>query len=46
LGRELMHNPFWALHAAEKLNINDAFSLWPEQYKWAVVRRAELGQYK
>ena len=44
LGRELMHNPFWALHAAEKLNITDAFSLWPEQYKWAVVRRAELGQ--
>ena len=46
LGRELMHNPFWALHAAEKLNITDAFSLWPEQYKWAVMRRAELGQYK
>lgn len=46
LGRELMHDPFWPLHAAEALGEADAFSLWPEQYRWAIVRRAELGQYQ
>lgn len=46
LGRELMHDPFWALHAAEALNEPDAFRLWPEQYRWAIVRRAELGRYE
>ena len=46
IGRELMHDPFWALHAAEALDQPDAFSLWPDQYRWAIVRRAELGQYE
>lgn len=46
LGRELMHDPFWALHAAEALDAEDAFQLWPDQYRWAIVRRAELGQYQ
>ncbi len=46
IGRELMHNPFWPLHAAEALEQEDAFALWPEQYRWAIVRRAELGQYE
>ena len=46
LGRELMHDPFWALHAAEALEQEDAFKLWPDQYRWAIVRRAELGQYE
>jgi hypothetical protein len=41
-----MHDPFWALHAAEALEQEDAFKLWPEQYRWAIVRRAELGQYE
>ena len=46
IGRELMHDPFWALHAAEALDQPDAFALWPDQYRWAIVRRAELGQYE
>ena len=46
IGRELMHNPFWALHAAEALDQPDAFALWPDQYRWAIVRRAELGRYE
>jgi 2,4-dienoyl-CoA reductase-like NADH-dependent reductase (Old Yellow Enzyme family) len=46
IGRELMYNPFWTLHAAETLGCDDAFDLWPEQYRWAVVRRAELGSYQ
>ena len=45
IGRELMYNPFWALHAAEALEAETAFDLWPDQYRWAVVRRAELGAY-
>ena len=46
IGRELMYDPFWALHAAEALDQSDAFALWPDQYRWAIVRRAELGQYE
>ena len=46
IGRELMHDPFWSLHAAEALDQPDAFALWPDQYRWAIVRRAELGRYE
>lgn len=46
IGRELMYDPFWVLHAAEALAVDDAFALWPDQYRWAVVRRAELGRYQ
>ncbi len=42
IGRELMYNPFWALHAAEALGCGDDLGDWPEQYRWAIVRRAEL----
>ena len=43
IGRELMYNPFWTLHAAEELMGEVAQDLWPDQYRWAIVRRAELG---
>lgn len=43
IGRELMYNPFWTLHAAEALDAEDMMASWPEQYRWAIVRRAELG---
>ena len=46
IGRELMHDPFWALHAAETLDQPNAFDLWPDQYRWGIVRRAELGRYE
>ena len=39
-------DPFWVLHAVEALEQEDAFKLWPDQYRWAIVRRAELGQYE
>ncbi|OED42454.1 hypothetical protein AB833_07425 [Chromatiales bacterium (ex Bugula neritina AB1)] len=42
LGREIMHNPFWPLHAARTLNADTEFDLWPKQYKWAVDRRAQI----
>lgn len=42
IGRELMYDPFWALRAAERLGADNATGLWPDQYRWAVARRAEL----
>ena len=42
LGRELMYNPFWPLHAAQELNTDDNYRLWPDQYRWAVNRRAAI----
>jgi len=42
LGREIMHNPFWPLHAAAALGVDDDFELWPPQYKWAVDRRSQI----
>jgi 2,4-dienoyl-CoA reductase-like NADH-dependent reductase (Old Yellow Enzyme family) len=42
LGRELMYNPFWPLHAAEQLGANPDNSLWPKQYAWAIIRRQEI----
>ncbi|MFA5662603.1 NADH:flavin oxidoreductase/NADH oxidase [Castellaniella sp.] len=34
LGRQMLFNPFWALHAAEHFGLTGAFSEWPEQYGW------------
>jgi 2,4-dienoyl-CoA reductase-like NADH-dependent reductase (Old Yellow Enzyme family) len=42
LGRELMYEPFWPLHAAETLGVDPDFKMWPEQYSWAVDRRAQI----
>jgi 2,4-dienoyl-CoA reductase-like NADH-dependent reductase (Old Yellow Enzyme family) len=42
IGRELMYNPFWTLHAAEALGADKAQANWPDQYRWAIVRRADL----
>lgn len=42
LGREIMHNPFWPLHAARTLGDDPEFDLWPKQYKWAVDRRSQI----
>lgn len=46
MGRELMYNPFWPLHAAQALKSDPAFDMWPDQYRWAVNRRAKLADYK
>lgn len=42
LGREIMYNPFWPLHAAQTLGVDPDFELWPPQYKWAVDRREQI----
>ena len=46
MGRELMYNPFWPLHAAQTLNSDPEFKLWPNQYRWAVNRREKIESYK
>ena len=46
MGRELMYNPFWPLHAAQALNADPEFDLWPEQYRWGVNRRAKIEEFK
>jgi len=42
LGREIMYNPFWPLHAAQALNADPDFSLWPP---WAVDRREQIRRF-
>jgi 2,4-dienoyl-CoA reductase-like NADH-dependent reductase (Old Yellow Enzyme family) len=42
LGREIMYDPFWPLHAAEKLGADPDYRMWPEQYAWAVDRREQI----
>ena len=42
LGREIMHDPFWPLHAAEALGVDPDYQMWPRQYAWAVDRRAQI----
>ena len=46
LGRELMFNPFWALHAARALEADPETGMWPEQYRWAVMRWNQLSEYR
>ncbi|MCP4486664.1 MAG: NADH:flavin oxidoreductase/NADH oxidase [Gammaproteobacteria bacterium] len=42
LGREIMYDPFWPLHAAQALGVDPDFKMWPKQYGWAVDRRAQI----
>lgn len=45
LGREIMHDPFWPLHAAETLGADADFKMWPKQYAWAVDRRSQIKSF-
>tara|TARA_E500000178_G_C16958891_1_gene725043 strand:+ start:135 stop:1223 length:1089 start_codon:yes stop_codon:yes gene_type:complete len=45
MGRELMYNPFWSLHAAQKLGADPDYKLWPSQYRWGVNRRAKIEKF-
>jgi 2,4-dienoyl-CoA reductase-like NADH-dependent reductase (Old Yellow Enzyme family) len=44
LGRELLFNPNWPLHAALKLGVDPEYRLWPESYGWWLARRAQLSE--
>lgn len=46
LGRELMYNPFWALHAAQALGADADAKRWPDQYGWAIQGRASLAEFQ
>jgi 2,4-dienoyl-CoA reductase-like NADH-dependent reductase (Old Yellow Enzyme family) len=41
LGRELLFNPNWPLHAAIELLGETAYDLWPPQYEWGLRKRAQ-----
>ena len=41
LGRELLYNPQWPLHAAIELLGESAYDLWPPQYEWGLRKRAQ-----
>ncbi|MEM7208249.1 MAG: NADH:flavin oxidoreductase/NADH oxidase [Pseudomonadota bacterium] len=44
LGRELLNNPNWALHAARELQQDDAYSLWDPAFGWWLNKRERLMQ--
>jgi 2,4-dienoyl-CoA reductase-like NADH-dependent reductase (Old Yellow Enzyme family) len=43
LGREMLLNPFWAQHAAQKLNVDPEYRLMAPVYQWWLERRAKAG---
>jgi len=43
IGRELLYNPFWAIHAAQELGCDEDFELMPIQYGWWLSRREKTG---
>ena len=45
MGRELMYNPFWLLHAAQTLGVDPNYNLWPDQYRWGVNRRSSIEKF-
>lgn len=43
VGRELLYNPNWPLHAALELGADPDYAHWPPQYGWWLDRRAKAG---
>jgi 2,4-dienoyl-CoA reductase-like NADH-dependent reductase (Old Yellow Enzyme family) len=41
IGRELLHNPQWPLHARLELEGDSAYDIWPPQYEWSLRKRAQ-----
>ncbi|MGE0749794.1 MAG: NADH:flavin oxidoreductase/NADH oxidase [Variibacter sp.] len=41
IGRELLHNPQWPLHARLELEGDAAYDVWPPQYEWSLRKRAQ-----
>jgi 2,4-dienoyl-CoA reductase-like NADH-dependent reductase (Old Yellow Enzyme family) len=40
LGRELLFNPQWPLHALIELEGEKGYDIWPPQYEWSLRKRA------
>lgn len=43
LGREMLYDPFWAVHAAHALGADPNFDRMPRQYGWWLDRREKSG---
>ena len=41
IGREVLHNPNWPLHAELQLGYQDNFDSWPVQYGWWLDKRQQ-----
>ena len=39
IGREVLHNPNWPLHAQAALGIDNEYADWPVQYGWWLDKR-------
>jgi hypothetical protein len=37
-----MYDPYWTLKAAESLGCDPGAKMWPDNYGWAIQRRAEI----
>jgi 2,4-dienoyl-CoA reductase-like NADH-dependent reductase (Old Yellow Enzyme family) len=44
IGREALHNPHWALHAAEALGADPDYALWPPGWGWWLDKRARAAR--
>ena len=42
IGREVLYDPNWPLHAAAALGVDPDFAQWPVQYGWWLTRREDL----
>ncbi len=38
MARQMLFNPFWALHAAEHFGLTGGYDGWPEQYGWWLAK--------
>ncbi len=45
IGREALHNPMWALHAAQELGHDPEFKIWPEQSGWWLAARQKTSDF-
>jgi 2,4-dienoyl-CoA reductase-like NADH-dependent reductase (Old Yellow Enzyme family) len=46
IGREMLYNPFWTVHAAKALGADPEYKNMPPQYGWWLDRRARTGYEK
>jgi 2,4-dienoyl-CoA reductase-like NADH-dependent reductase (Old Yellow Enzyme family) len=44
LGREVLFNPHWTLHAAQALGADPGFTLWPPAWGWWLDKRARAAR--
>ena len=42
VGREMLYDPNWPVHAARELGVDPDFAQWPQQYGWWLTRRESL----